>query len=61
VLGIESKEDGNTAATVVMEQPKEEEEEHYWGQALQYLDRAVSVEPDRKGKFLFSLEKLTNS
>ena len=25
-------------------------EEHYWGQAVQYLDRAVMVEPDRKSK-----------
>ena len=24
--------------------------EHYWGQALQYLDRVVAVEPGRKGK-----------
>lgn len=33
----------------VQEDPiPEEEDEHYWGQALQYLDRAVSVEPGKK-------------
>ena len=28
----------------------EAHKDHYWGQALQYLDRAVTVEPDRKSK-----------
>jgi hypothetical protein len=37
----------------VIENKEQEDqpEEHYWGQALQYLDRAVAVEPDRKSKF----------
>ena len=29
---------------------QQQPEEHYWGQALQYLDRAVTVQPDTKSK-----------
>ena len=54
-IGLEGKvvskqnneDDGADADTV------EQEEEHYWGQALQYLDRAVAVEPNRKSKFQY--------
>jgi len=46
VLETKQRDDNDT-----VDAQEQQPDEHYWGQALQYLDRAVAVEPNRKSRY----------